>query len=112
MVDHAMFYTEPTEIIVVSKNPRDQETYEKDTVRIDFMNNAFSQNNHHRKTECCANRPQNCRPVCKLETQGIQFHNDYACYDRHHRHPNSNRNYLFQKQPTEERRNNDFTAGQ
>ena len=39
MVDHAMFYTEPTEIIVVSKNPRDQETYEKDTVRIDFMNN-------------------------------------------------------------------------
>ena len=34
-----MFYTEETEIIVVSKNPRDQETYERDTVRIDFMNN-------------------------------------------------------------------------
>ena len=39
IVDHAMFYTEETEIIVVSKNPRDQETYERDTVRIDFMNN-------------------------------------------------------------------------
>ena len=39
LVDHAMFYTEETEIIVVSKNPRDQKTYEMDTVRIDFMNN-------------------------------------------------------------------------
>ena len=39
LVDHAMLYTEKTEIIVVSKNPRDQETYERDTVRIDFMNN-------------------------------------------------------------------------
>ena len=39
IVDHAMLYTEQTEIIVVSKNPRDQETYERDTVRIDFMNN-------------------------------------------------------------------------
>ena len=39
VVDHAMFYTEETEIIVLSKNPRDQKTYEKDTVRIDFMNN-------------------------------------------------------------------------
>ena len=38
MVDHAMFYTEETEIIVLSKNPRDQKTYEADTVRIDFMN--------------------------------------------------------------------------
>ena len=38
MVDHAMFYTEETEIIVLSKNPRDQKTYEEDTVRIDFMN--------------------------------------------------------------------------
>ena len=41
IVDHAMFYTEETEIIVVSKNPRDQETYERDTVRIDFMNNEI-----------------------------------------------------------------------
>jgi dTDP-4-dehydrorhamnose 3,5-epimerase-like enzyme len=40
MVDHAMFYTEETEILVVSKNPRDQETYEEDTVRIDFMDDS------------------------------------------------------------------------
>ena len=39
VVDHAMFYTEETEIFVLSKNPRDQKTYEEDTVRIDFMNN-------------------------------------------------------------------------
>jgi len=38
MIDHAMFYTQETEILVVSKNPRDQQTYEEDTVRIDFMN--------------------------------------------------------------------------
>jgi len=38
MVDHAMYYTEETIILVVSKNPRDQKTYEKDTVRINFMN--------------------------------------------------------------------------
>ncbi len=39
MIDHAMYYTEETEILVVSKNPRDQNTYEEDTVRIDFMTN-------------------------------------------------------------------------
>lgn len=38
MVDHAMYYTEETIILVVSKNPRDQKTYEEDTVRINFMN--------------------------------------------------------------------------
>ena len=38
MIDHAMLYTKETEILVVSKNPRDQKTYEEDTVRIDFMN--------------------------------------------------------------------------
>ena len=38
LIDHAMFYTKETEILVVSKNPRDQKTYEEDTVRIDFMN--------------------------------------------------------------------------
>ena len=38
MIDHAMYYLEDTEILVVSKNPRDQKTYEEDTVRIDFMN--------------------------------------------------------------------------
>ena len=39
MVDHAMFYTEETKILGLSKNPRDLKTYEEDTVRIDFMNN-------------------------------------------------------------------------
>ena len=39
LVDHAMFYTKETKILVLSKNPRDQKTYEEDTVRIDFMNN-------------------------------------------------------------------------
>jgi hypothetical protein len=34
-----MLYTEKTAILVLSKNPRDQKTYEADTVRIDFMNN-------------------------------------------------------------------------
>ena len=38
MIDHAMFYLVETEILVLSKNPRDQKTYEDDTVRIDFMN--------------------------------------------------------------------------
>ena len=38
LIDHAMLYTKETEILVVSKNPRDQKTYEEDTVRIDFMN--------------------------------------------------------------------------
>ncbi len=38
LVDHAMFYTEETKILVLSRNPRDQKTYEEDTVRIDFMN--------------------------------------------------------------------------
>jgi dTDP-4-dehydrorhamnose 3,5-epimerase-like enzyme len=40
MIDHAMFYTTETEILVFSKNPRDQKTYEEDTVRIDFMNDS------------------------------------------------------------------------
>ena len=40
MIDHAMLYTKETEILVVSKNPRDQKTYEEDTVRIDFMDNS------------------------------------------------------------------------
>ena len=40
MVDHAMFYTEETKILVLSKNPRDQKTYEEDTVRIKFMDHS------------------------------------------------------------------------
>lgn len=39
LIDHAMLYTKETEILVVSRNSRDQKTYEKDTVRINFMNN-------------------------------------------------------------------------
>ena len=38
MFDHAMYYTEDTVLLCVSKNPRDQKTYEEDTVRIEFMN--------------------------------------------------------------------------
>ena len=38
MIDHAMLYIKETKILVLSKNPRDQKTYEEDTVRIDFMN--------------------------------------------------------------------------
>ena len=38
-IDHAMLYTEKTAILVLSKNPRDQKTYEADTVRINFMGN-------------------------------------------------------------------------
>ena len=38
MIDHAMYYTDVTIILVISKNPRDQKTYEEDTVRIKFMN--------------------------------------------------------------------------
>jgi hypothetical protein len=38
LIDHAMYYNVDTDIIVMSKNPRDQKTYEEDTVRINFMN--------------------------------------------------------------------------
>ena len=37
LLDHCMHYTKDTTIFVVSKNPRDQKSYEKDTVRIDFI---------------------------------------------------------------------------
>ena len=35
---HATFFPEKTTLIVSSLNPRDQETYEKDTVRVKFVN--------------------------------------------------------------------------
>ena len=35
---HATYFPIKTQLIVSSKNPRDQETYEKDTVRVDFVN--------------------------------------------------------------------------
>ncbi len=36
MFDHAMLYTEDTNILTLSRNPRDQKSYEEDTVRIKF----------------------------------------------------------------------------
>ena len=36
---HATFFPVKTKLIVSSKNSRDRETYEKDTVRVDFINN-------------------------------------------------------------------------
>ena len=35
---HATYFPKKTILIVSSKNPRDQKTYEKDTVRVDFIN--------------------------------------------------------------------------
>ena len=35
---HACHFPEVTRLIVSSKNPRDQETYEADTVRVEFIN--------------------------------------------------------------------------
>ncbi len=35
---HATYFPLDTKLIVSSKNPRDKETYENDTVRIDFIN--------------------------------------------------------------------------
>tara|TARA_Y100000992_G_scaffold251160_1_gene183283 strand:+ start:38 stop:301 length:264 start_codon:yes stop_codon:yes gene_type:complete len=35
---HACHFPINTKLIVSSKNPRDQETYEADTVRVDFIN--------------------------------------------------------------------------
>ena len=36
---HATYFPIKTTLIVCSKNPRDQLTYEKDTVRVEFINN-------------------------------------------------------------------------
>ena len=35
---HATYFPKDTKLIVSSKNPRDMETYENDTVRVDFIN--------------------------------------------------------------------------
>ena len=37
---HATYFPVKTSLIVSSGFPRDQETYENDTVRVDFLNNA------------------------------------------------------------------------
>ena len=38
MEDHACVFTEDTMLIVVSRNPRDQKSYESDVVRVDLIN--------------------------------------------------------------------------
>tara|TARA_Y200000002_G_scaffold150403_1_gene124343 strand:- start:260 stop:520 length:261 start_codon:yes stop_codon:yes gene_type:complete len=35
---HATYFPKSTTLIVSSKNPRDKATYEKDTVRVEFLN--------------------------------------------------------------------------
>jgi|TARA_B100001093_G_C26001932_1_gene666042 oxalate decarboxylase/phosphoglucose isomerase-like protein (cupin superfamily) len=37
MESHVTIFLEDTTLLVISKNPRDQETYEKDTVRVDLV---------------------------------------------------------------------------
>ena len=37
MVDHAMRFSEETTFLTLSRNPRDQKTYENDVVRIDML---------------------------------------------------------------------------
>ena len=37
MVDHGMTFPEDTVFLTLSRNPRDQESYEKDVVRVDMM---------------------------------------------------------------------------
>ena len=39
MVDHAMKFHEDTIFLTLSRNPRDQETYEKDVIRINMIDN-------------------------------------------------------------------------
>ena len=38
MEDHACVFTEDTLLVVASRNPRDQQTYESDVVRIELIN--------------------------------------------------------------------------
>lgn len=38
LVDHGMVFPEDTVFLTLSRNPRDQETYEADVVRIDLLN--------------------------------------------------------------------------
>lgn len=40
MVDHAMFFPEDTSFLTLSRNPRDQEAYEADVERIEFVDPA------------------------------------------------------------------------
>ena len=38
MVDHGMIFTEDTKFLTLSRNPRDQKTYEADVVRVNLLN--------------------------------------------------------------------------
>ena len=42
MVDHAMKFPEETTFLTLSRNPRDQETYEKDVIRINMIDDSDS----------------------------------------------------------------------
>ena len=42
MVDHAMKFPEDTTFLTLSRNPRDQETYEKDVIRINMIDDSTS----------------------------------------------------------------------
>ena len=45
MEDHATIFIQNTILIVMSRNPRDQETYERDTVRIELINSVTLKEN-------------------------------------------------------------------
>ena len=40
MEDHATVFLEDTVLLVMSRNPRDQEAYESDVVRVTLVDNA------------------------------------------------------------------------
>ena len=42
LVDHAMKFPEDTTFLTLSRNPRDQETYEKDVIRINMIDDSDS----------------------------------------------------------------------
>ena len=37
MESHVTIFLEDTKLLVISKNPRDQETYENDTIRVNLV---------------------------------------------------------------------------
>ena len=37
--EHVTIFLEDTQLLVISKNPRDQVTYERDTIRVDLIKN-------------------------------------------------------------------------
>ena len=42
MIDHGMKFPEDTVFLTLSRNPRDQATYEADVVRVDMLDDAGS----------------------------------------------------------------------